>query len=1691
MKAIARGRPARAGQFCALVGALALLTGVQSNLYALTLEIAVTDPAGTPVSGFRWLLEEDNTNQPVPGALVADSLAVSIHKSHAPVVDAGRTAGAVATVDVPGDKPYFVSVLPDSGHTMSGARVAAGETQVTVIVNPYPVPTAQISILAFRDTSPINNAPEIPAEQGLPGFTVVISDAAGQQMLDAFGNPLGTQYVFDVNGDPVVDVDGQPTVAAMGDGVITTNFAGEALVRFLPPGKFGVQIIPPAMPPGQEWYSTTTKEGTRTIDAWVKAGEPPVFVEFGPAAYHIFMGFVQEFDDLATLGEPADPKGSITGRIVFNHFSRPPTLQGFFSGEPVEDCLVGLNEGFSRNGVYVAACEGDSSFTINDVPAGIYQLVTWDKHMDAIFGFNAVTVPDPVQGWNIDLGDVLSFRWFGTLEGSVFYDADEDGFRDPDEIGIPGEEVLLRFRDGTVYQATPTDMAGDYSFSEVFPFFKWLVTEVGFLRMKATGVTNVVDYGGQIPPDGGWAMPSGDKLNPQPQAEVNPNTGNNFSRTEIGEVLTQAVHLFLGQTNVAHYGKSVYGPGENGGISGIVFYAVTRAEHDPAYAAGEEWEPGIPRVQVNLYQDADLDGVIDELNGDGVPTLADVDNYPLGWFDDPNNPAARGPEDVDWNLNGIFDPGDALQVTYTDSWDDDTPTGCIQDLPVIHGQTVSECFDNFGTWNQIRPGVFDGGFAFGSHFPGGMASGSAEADGVPPGIYIVEAVPPKGYHTLKEEDKNVDYGDAYVPGSIAALPPPCVGDLHTVPPMLTLFEDIEAPFAGEELPLCDRKQVFHSNGQNTGVEFFMFTDVPKAARAVGFINNDLAAEFDYTSPVFGEKQAPSWIPISFQDYAGNEITRAYCDEFGAYNAMLPSTYTVNIGAPTGVSPQMISMILNHPGPIPDPGDPDKLIIDPYFDTSYSQTPYTFNFESGKTTYLDTPVIPVAAFAGYPTRGLDVEPPDGTPVLHSVTGKGRYKSDGPVVCSDGATIVIQSMGNRGKYNPNNPHTLETRDYGFGKPKDEGEVTVDGVQLTVKKWNNNIIEATVDTDVITTGQLLVTRGDNGLTTPLGVTLHVNECDSLVSIEAPGTWPDTPIQDAIDAAAPGSLIVIAPGVYKENLIVYKNVKLQAWGAGSTILNASPVPFERVTAWHNKVDALIANGDLIPMDTGFFEATEAPGILIHGSPGTFDETSPGLVDAFTIMGGVSGGGIYAAAHANYLQVSNNKIINSQGTFGGGITVGIVDNDGQNTNVNIIHNTIAQNGGIDGGGGVTIFRGSHNYNVADNLIIGNFSRTVGGGVAHFGLSDGGTIAGNQIVFNEVFFGALLGGEGGGIYIGDTDFVVGTLPGFIPEDPVFRCEGGDRDGLVCVDDTECPGVGAECNQGIGSGTGSVSVVSNLIQGNLAGSGSGGGIRAIGINGDDALVAPGDPAAWFSLDIFNNMIVNNVSALRGGGIALQDAAKVSIIHNTIANNDSTATAALAFPPGNLLQSDAQGAGIAATQHHPRLVSATGQTFSNPELLNNILWHNHSFSWDGTLNAFQGGLVANTPAYWDLQVVGGGTMDPQYCVLSDTAGYAPTNIAADPNFATEYDNGLLTAALIDEGGNFISIRYAELAVSLGDYHIGAPSQAIDNGGSFPAVPELGTDYDSQPRPAVGSDIGADEVLAVAASLKSERQRKGPNR
>jgi hypothetical protein len=1695
---------------------------------AQMLTINVVDPSGNPVAGFRWLVEEDATRDvDFTPALPGKDLSLSFHRSYMPVV--GKGTSASPTIDLDATKRYYVSVLPDNAGTqkyqMGGAQVARGSTSVTVTVNPAPIPTAQISVFAFNDNQPINNAPDLPQEQGLAGFSVLLFEAGGtygqsggQVTQDAFGNPIGTTYKPD------------GSILLKGDSTLKTGADGTLLIKNLAPGKYTIQIVPPA---GSNWHQTHTIEGTKGIDAWVKANEPSFFQEFGPPGHHVFIGFVQAGAAVnpATNAPYLNGSASITGTVVNLHNSRPPDY-AFYNGHPIPNCWVGLNElpAAGGRGLYAGACNADSSFVIPNVPPGDYQLVVWDEYLDVIFATHNVTVP--AGATEVALQEVPVFFWFSRLESVVFYDADQDGFRDDGEVGIPEQAVNLRFRDGSIYQSFPTDMDGYVPFDEVFPFFNWLVAEVDFARFKATGATIAVDNGGPIDENETWSY--GGKLSPQPQSE----NGGAPYRTETGQVLTQAFQGFLGQTSVIEWGKVNYAPGENGGISGIVQYASTRAEDDPSMAAAENWEPGIPRVQVNLYRDATgPDGVpdkaIDDANSSGAVELADVDNWPFGWRDDPT---AKGTEDVDRNGNGAFDQGDALQVVTTDSWDDSSPEGCQGEVFVSHGQPT-DCYDGLRNFNQVRPGVFDGGYAF---------------NDIPAGTYIVEAVTPPGYEHVKEEDKNVDFGDEYVPGPLA-LPFGCANwdDVDNdgipgrlVPPFLSLFpsQAVDGAYANQNRPLCDRKQVVLRDRQNAGANFFMFTEVPVAAHIVGMILDDTANEFDPNAPTFGEKHAPAFLPVAIRDWTGREISRVYADQYGTFNALVPSTFAMNLPMPSGVSPNMLTACMNSPGPIADPsgavdanGKP-VMITDPHFNRQYSQFCYTFQYLPGKTTYLDTPVVPIAAFAGPGQYPLDCEYPNGTPMINWASGDNGPWVPAPTTTAP-RTITIVSAGQVPVPNPaydGTPATPATivRDYGFGGT--QGSVTLNGRPLAITAWTPDSITAQANCDPLTgvchtTGQLVVARGDNQASSRTGLTFTVGGTAPI------RVAPGGSIQAAIDAAPDSGspLILVPPGRYEELVIMHKPVRLQGWGAHSTTINAVKAPAEKLANWRDKIRTLIdgvaSNGEfsLLPgQEVAFnapdnepvlFGAEEGPGILVvggannQGNANEFGPTRVARIDGFTVTGADHGGGIFASGYARNLVVSNNRIVGNQGTYGGGIRIGhavLLDEaatsgytDARNTNVNIHHNQVMQNGSLEGaGGGIALYTGSSGYQVRENTVCGNFSMSDGGGIGHLGLSDGGTIANNAILFNQNFNQG-VGVSGGGVFIG------GSAP-------------------------IAPNV-------LSSGAGNVSVLANLIQGNQAGAGDGGGIRAQFVNGTDVRAGNGGTRAvgqWHRLDLYNNIVVDNMAGLAGGGISLQDTTRAFIVHNTVANNDSTATVGAVYSVTQG-RSTPQPAGIVSRAHSvalkavfddpdtPNGIRNARGAYSAPDRLgNNIVWRNRSFYWeidDTTMPATFGLRPVVNPDgsgadYWDFAVLGTANpacLAPVNSVLTATSQHgcsysAVNNSTANPLFVAEYHNGapgqtilmpetttsLATAAALDEGGNFIDVRFGPLTLytvtdpatgaqgpAYGNYHIqdGSPAECLGATGVG-----VTTDWDGQTRPisttpctnpalaATRPDAGADE-------------------
>jgi hypothetical protein len=1593
--------------------------------------------------------------------------------------------------------------------------------------------------------------------------------------LDCFGT-------FDVDGNgnyvagTYVSAPAKPgVIISCPDNAYTRSIEidGEALVKNVYPAKLGIIVTPPE---GQvpDWVQTSTIEGTKVNDVWVKAGEPAYFQEFGPPGWHNFTGFVRPAD-LDNNGSPdtfLTGTNSVTGTVTNAHISRPPIQTIHDSGS--YDALAHtrawtvVNSG-NGEGPTIAAklAEEDGSFTFTGLPDGDYQLAIWDRYLDQVLAYKSFSVGAAATTTAADVGHIPVFNWFGRLEHSVFQDdggtcgptstAAHNGVwdnTDPDvnttmvltaqscnEAFMPDQNVNLRWRDGTIYSSFPTDGSGFVPFDQVFPFFHWLIAEIDYARFMPTGVTVAVDNGGDV---ASQPAPFTGLLAPQQQDTTDPDNHSSDPnwRTELGSnVLLEGYQQFLGQTTKFQWGKVEWPAGQNGGIAGIVYYATTRAEDDPRLAAAEPWEAGIADAKVRLYRKVTTPPVtVTELSdtlAEGEYTLTqplsgidsgtyrvqlgvmDLDEFVVlaedydtikdgvagvatskVHFSVPSNSTYLGaPLAARVITTGSTTPG-VRSITFnetslvfvnevtTDNWDKSLPDNCpgasIDDNIILGDPSTdpsTRCYDGMRNWNQVRPAVFDGGYAFNEDMDG---------DPLKPGTYVVELEVPKGYRIMKEEDVNVGFGESYarVPvdvvypsGGTATVPGPeiigdrligdvgiaqarCVGDMHTVSAVMSLYPAMAepAPFAGMARPLCDRREVQLDDQAQANAEFWMFTPAPISGHGVGMILDDTAQEFNKYSPAFSEKWAPPYVPVSIRrGIDGKEIGRVVSDQYGRFNLNVPTTASADLPSSSGAAPAMVVTCMNDPGPIPDGAG--GLMVDPNFNPSYSNFCYTLQYMPGTTTYLDTPVLPVAAFAsGF--SPADCAQPTGSPKIASVS---TDLGDGPLVRRSTTTtihtVTLHSMGTvdvpnpdyLGPLDPAGTPRLITRNYGFGVS--QGQVTLDGVALTIVSWADDQITVNAPTSN-TSGELLVTNAA-GVTSEIGITLTVSDIDELNVRRVPAEYAT--IQDAIDAANDsGDIVLVSPGAYNERVIMYKPVMLQGSGV-STIINGVINPTQSLTAWRDKIDCLfgITAGCTKVVDElpgqgpgseGLLDSEGATvSVFAPYDPGTGRGRPPnrfqGLnarIDGFSITGSSSAGGVFVNGWAHDLIVSNNDVFNNSGGLNGGIRVGEPDLQQAspqgigmnrkydfNRNVHIAYNIVRQNGsvGVAGGGGVgggvSIMAGSDNYQVTDNFICGNFTLGDGAGVGHFGLSQNGHITNNDIVLNQSFE-QTINVNGGGIFVGG----------------------------------EAASIPLPSGELITPGAGNVFIDKNLIQANQAGAGHGGGIRLQNVNGADVVVARntnvGVQSDLDTISITGNKIVNNVAGWSGAGISMKDAINVNIFGNTIAHNDTTATVgSLITVAGGVNSSAAQPSGVVAEVNsallHDAVAAKTGgawatyrdHQWSNATIIGGQIWENRSFSYyaDDTvdpelrpvLSQAAVGACDGGAAYWDLAVL-------NTTNALTTSGTTLTG-AADP-YTAAYCNGGRAApgpievfpAVDEAGAAWIDVRFGPLNV-FGDYSL----------------------------------------------------------
>lgn len=1689
------------GTLLILGGAATVQTvaGPGASAASSTFNLALFDATtGQPIVGknFKFLINEDNTGQttqrtpadgcspasPDYGSPAADSClwtSMGINSSSA-VVTQGDQGDFPAGFDLP-DGRYLVSVLAD-GYKLDGVHFSVpipGDGTVAVTLQPQPLPDSTIQALVFEDISPTNSGPDVPAERGLAGFTAILNDNLGQITTDVYGNPLCTEY--DGNGDPIAGTGGNcvskcyatgdVVVPAEADGRCPVGTLGKLIIHHVGTNRYALALAPPV---GSSWVQTTTLEGNHDWDTWIMEGSTGLDTEFVQAAEPmppVIFGYVRRGVDQL----PAGPSGAITGRVNEVKMYFPPKggvslpgeifggLQGGKLGDPISNPWISLSD--LRNGdttVWVGQGDATGAFTIPDVPDGTYMLSWWDEDQNYILNWQQVAV---TGGQVLDLGVLPLNGWWTRYTGVVFNDLDRDGVRDPGENGIPNFTIVIKKRDNSLMdrggRVVTTTADGSFTIPNAYPMTQWYVMEAYNDRFYTTGVSYQADN---------EPAPTTVMADRDPAGDPN--------GTLVGTGVDVNTLPIIGLSGNIDWGVHAYDPSgatggkdpRNGGIVGTVSYDTTRNELNPQFAAVEDWQPGVKGVTVNLWDTVPC----------GTTTTTTCDStgrYEL-------NPA-----------DGSFAKGARLNTAVTETWEQ--PQDCVArdvdgnpllypvDQQVLPTASPSKCLEGpmMGVQFDDAWATVDGNYGFTEGCAAGVVEVAGEATctaGFQPLLgahdYLVEIVVPKDdvlgrdtYTVTKEEDINVGNGDEVVP---QVPPPSCAGPLHRVdvagtapgtdnypastvpvvgggvvnvpastPVTNNSFLDLGgSPYEGMATPLCSTKLVNLPNGRSVAPTFNVFTDVPLPTRFWGLVVDDLNFSADPKSLLFGEKAGVPFAPVGIYDYTNRLVYTAESDYNGLFDVLLPSTNRINCPTPSGVCPNLYRFVGN------DPGIPGRLNLN-----------YKPQFRTIAADFEAIPGVNIIADLAPTQVGVTVQLPTG-----------QFNQ---VSCKEASNSPQIFLASRVHGSSAAERTVTLTGLGFGATA--GAVLVDDLPVNATSWTDTSIAFEVPANP---GPHQITvRASNGLTSVNGITFHVLGAGYSPQVleVGPGTayppvnsLPATAnhaIQDAIDDAPAGAIVVVHPGVsdgdprsnprgaYFENLIINKPIKLQGMGPGGVYAGGGTVRGSIIdggayggdspvgTDWLTKVasppyDSWVGNQTLT--DGAVITLLSPTATTFAASPNPADQLR---IDGFDIRGGdqfgfptnlnvinglptglpanvvTQGGAVYANDSVRALQLTNNLVQNNGGAYGT-IRIGTPNlADSNNDNVRIANNRIIHNAGTNLAGGIGIFAGADGYEVSGNDICGNFSAEYGGGLTVYGRSPNGRIAGNRIYFNASY------DEAGGVMI------AGELP--------------------AVPGTESPGTGA------------VTIDSNLIQANL-GNDDGGGLRFL-MAGRDLMT------------VTNNMIVNNVSTHEGGGVSINDTTNVRVVNNTIMKNITTSTALTS----NGLPAPA---GLSSS-----LTSAVlGGGFANPVLFNNIFWDNRAGTRAGTTVTGIGIAGDATPINnSDIGVAdgGGALLSPTYSILQTPALANPsaTNRSVDPGVVATYDTSVAFQVWRNNPAFVGALLVAVDAPAnlLGNYHLTPTSPAVNVGAaSVPGVAAPAEDIDGDLRPSSGGyEMGADELPA----------------
>ena len=347
----------------------------------------VQDPGELGLNGVTVTLTDGNGNTVATATTSSDGtyLFDNLNAGDYTITLTGLPNGMTQTAD------------PDGGNDNSSQVTIGGSSPLVNLDQDFGYTgTGSIGDTIWNDAD--GDTTQNSGETGLAGVTVTLT--------------------ADLNNDGVMD-----TVTT------TTDANGNYHFDNLPADNYTITVDPATLPPGMNQTFDPDGGNDNTADVTLAAGETNNDQDFGyqqTGAIGDTIWYDADGDGVQDPGEPGLANVQVT-------------LVGDLDGDGVADDTL------------TTVTDGDGNYLFDRLPAGSYAITvdpsTLPGGMEETFDADGTGSPDTAQvtiGNNEANLDVdFGYTGTGSIGDTIWYDADNDGVQDPDEVGIPGVTVTL------------------------------------------------------------------------------------------------------------------------------------------------------------------------------------------------------------------------------------------------------------------------------------------------------------------------------------------------------------------------------------------------------------------------------------------------------------------------------------------------------------------------------------------------------------------------------------------------------------------------------------------------------------------------------------------------------------------------------------------------------------------------------------------------------------------------------------------------------------------------------------------------------------------------------------------------------------------------------------------------------------------------------------------------------------------------------------------------------------------------------------------------------------------------------------------------------------------------------------------------------------------------------------------------